>query len=63
MAAFGCRQRAFAAGKLGSRAEDTGLGVGTGFHIAVVIQFGHDGVHTVVAQAAHVVRGGDKAAA
>ena len=63
MRALRCRQDGLEAGKVFGRLEDVGLLHGDGLHVTIVLEFGDDGAHAVVAQAAGVVGGGQKAAA
>ena len=60
---FGGGEVAFDAGELPRGGEDGGLFDGDGLHLAFGVQFGEDGAHAVVAEAAGMVGGRDEIAA
>ena len=63
MGALGCGQDGLELGKLHAGLKDLGLLDGDGACVAVVHEFGDDGAHAVVAQAACVVGGGQETVA
>lgn len=61
--ALRCRQDGLETGEVLGCLEDVGLLHGNGLHVTIVLEFGDDGAHAMVAQAACMVGGGQKAAA